>query len=54
MGAYTKIVDHLTERGFKPQEYLLYNKYLIALKNKIVDNDIAYQLVPPVTHQQNA
>ena len=50
---YTKIVDHLTERGFKFQLQILDNEASTSLNNKIINNDIAYQLVPPDTHQRN-
>ena len=54
VGAYTKIVNHLTEHGFKPQLQLLDNEAPTALKNKSLKNYIAYQLVPPYTHQRMA
>ena len=53
VGAYIKILYHLTEHGFKPKLQLLDNEASTLLKNKILKNDIAYQLVPPGTHQRN-
>ena len=54
VGAYIKIVDHLTKQLFKPKLQLWDNEASAALKNKIIHNDIAYQMVPPGTHQRNA
>ena len=48
-----KKFEHITEHGFKPKLKLLDNEPSIFPKKQILKNDIAYHLVPPVTHQQN-
>jgi hypothetical protein len=52
--AYDTIHQELTVKGFKPKLQTLDNEASTALKNFFTVNDIAYQLVPPHCHLQNA
>jgi hypothetical protein len=52
--AYTKIIDYLTTRGFKPEHHWLDNETSQAMKKFDRTHDIQYQLVPPHIHRRNA
>jgi hypothetical protein len=51
--AYSKLHQHLTERGLKPQLQKLDNKCPAALKQFMRQVNVDFQLVPPYNHQQN-
>jgi hypothetical protein len=52
--ACSKIHQHLTERGLKPQLQKLDNECSEALKTFMRSNSVDFQLVPPYDHRQNA
>jgi hypothetical protein len=52
--AYSKLHQHLTDRGLKPQLQKLDNECPSALKQFMRQADVAFQLVPPYNHRQNA
>ena len=54
MKAYTKQVEHLTHRGYRPWVYWLDNEASDRLKKYNKQKDIEYQLVPPHIHRINA
>jgi hypothetical protein len=52
--AYSRIHDYLTARGLKPQLQKLDNECPAALKKFMRAENVAFQLVPPYDHRQNA
>ena len=50
---YDKIYNQLTTAGFTPQLQKMDNEASTLLKNKIQENECAYQLVPPDNHRAN-
>lgn len=52
--AYTKIIEYLQIRGFKPRTHWLDNEASQAIKDYDRQHNIAYQLVPPHIHRRNA
>jgi hypothetical protein len=52
--AYSKLHQHLTDRGLHPQLQKLDNECSTALKQFMRYNQVQYQLVPPYDHRQNA
>ena len=52
--AYSKLHQHLTDRGLKPQLQKLDNECSNALKQFMRTASVEFQLVPPYDHRQNA
>jgi hypothetical protein len=52
--AYSRMHQHLTERGLKPQLQKLDNECSPALKQFMRQKQVDFQLVPPYDHRQNA
>jgi len=52
--AHQKLVQYLTERGYKPNMHYLDNEAPQCIKSYDVTNKITYQLVPPFSHRRNA
>jgi hypothetical protein len=52
--AYSKLHQHLTERGLKPQLQKLDNECPAALKQFMRQANVDFQLVPLYNHRQNA
>ena len=52
--AYTKQVEHLTHRWYRPRVHWLDNEASDSLKKYNKQKDIDYQLVPPHIHRVNA
>jgi hypothetical protein len=51
---YTKLYQHLNERGFRPTTHWLDNEASNALKSFNRMQDVEYQLVPPHVHRRNS
>ena len=54
MQAYQKIIQHLTNRGFKPRLQRLDNEASKTLQDKMNKQQTQWQLVPPGNHRRNA
>jgi hypothetical protein len=52
--AYSKLHQHLPDRGLKPQIQKLDNECSAALKQFLRKDNVEFQLVPPYNHRQNA
>jgi hypothetical protein len=52
--AYTKIHTELSDRGLKPNLQILDNECPGQLKKFMKQNNVKFQLVPPVVHRRNA
>ena len=52
--AYSKLSDHLIDRGMQPKLKILENEASQALQRKICTIHCYFQLVPPHMHRQNA
>jgi hypothetical protein len=52
--AYNRLHQFLTDRGFKPRLQRLDNEASTALKRRICQHDIDFQLAPPHMHRHNA
>ena len=52
--AHQKLVQYLTERGYKPNMHYLDNEAPQCIKSYDTTNNITYQLVPPFSHRRNA
>ena len=52
--AYQKIIHHLTKIGFKPLLQILDNEASKLLQGEMYNQQIQWQLVPPVNHRRNA
>ena len=51
--AYQVLVDRLKSKGFKPNMHILDNECSAEFKEKILENEMEYQLVPPHDHRRN-
>ena len=51
--AYQSLVDRLKKGGFRPKMHFPDNECSAAFKEKISENDMKYQLVPPNDHRRN-
>ena len=54
LAAYTKLIQHISTRGFKPTTHWLDNEASDILKKYDQEQTITYQLAPPYTHRRNA
>ena len=52
--AYSALHTHLSNRGLAPQVQMLDNKCLAGLKQVMQNAGVAFQLVPPQLHRNNA
>ena len=51
--AYENILNTLTKGGFNPDFQFMDNKLLIAMKEKMINLGINFDLTPPGNHQAN-
>ena len=52
--AHNKIIQYLTQKGYKPNMHYLDNEAPQSIKTYNTNNNIKYQLVPPFSHRRNA
>jgi hypothetical protein len=52
--AYTTLHEYLSDRSLKPRLYKLDNECPAGLKRFMTQNEVDFQLVPPIIHRRNS